>query len=71
VVVIPSSEAVGGSATLTPVEVAEQLAVSASSVRRWLLDGTLPGIRIAGRYRVEQAALDGLIQRAGPAGNES
>jgi excisionase family DNA binding protein len=57
-VVGSSPEDASGSAALTPIEVAEQLDVSASSVRRWLAVGTLEGVRVGGRYRVRPQAVE-------------
>lgn len=42
---------------LTVEEVASRLRVSTFTVRRWLRDGALQGVRIGGRWRVSEESL--------------
>ena len=46
----------------TPTEVAEILKVKASTVRRWLREGSLRGIRISRVWRIKKDALERLLQ---------
>ncbi len=50
---------------ITPEEAAQQLAVAANTVRSWLREGVLPGIKIGkGRvWRIRQRELDNFINR--------
>lgn len=45
---------------LTIGEVCERLRLSDATVRRMLKDGRLAGVRIAGRWRVPRAAVEGM-----------
>lgn len=47
---------------LTPAEVAEILQVDEQTVRRYLREGKLRGLRIGNRWRVDQADLEAFIQ---------
>ncbi len=48
---------------LTPEVVAELLTVSPSTVRAWLRDGTLKGLKIGGKmWRVREKDLEEFIQ---------
>jgi excisionase family DNA binding protein len=55
---------------IAPSEAAEVLGVSPATVRRWLAEGQLEGVRIGGRLRVAPEALEILIRPAGPARDE-
>lgn len=41
---------------LTPQKVADKLAVSPSTVKRWIQRGILPGLRLVKGYRVHRSA---------------
>ena len=43
---------------------AARLGVTPTTVRRWLSEGRLAGVRVGGRYRVDQEALDAIVQPA-------
>ncbi len=47
---------------LTITEVCEHLRLSDSTVRRMLRDGRLAGVRIAGRWRIPRAAVEGMAR---------
>jgi excisionase family DNA binding protein len=55
---------------LTPADIAKRLGVSEVSVRRWVLEGKLEGIRLGdgqlARYRVSEDALDRFVRPAAP-----
>jgi excisionase family DNA binding protein len=55
---------------LTPADVAKRLGVSEVSVRRWVLEGKLEGVRLGdgqlARYRVSEDALDRFVRPAAP-----
>jgi excisionase family DNA binding protein len=55
---------------LTPRDVAKALGVSDKTVRRWIAEGRVAGVRIGGRLRVAPEALEILIRPAGPARDE-
>jgi excisionase family DNA binding protein len=44
--------------------VAARLGVSAATVRRWLSSGQLEGIRVGGRLRVAERALETIVRSA-------
>lgn len=50
--------------SLTPREAAERLDVSDGTIRRWLADGSLDGVRVGGRLRVRQEAVDAIVRPA-------
>jgi excisionase family DNA binding protein len=57
--------AVSGSAPMrTPKQVAAQLGVSPSSVRRWLADDRIEGVRIGGRLWVPPEAVKRAVRPA-------
>lgn len=43
-------------------EVAEMLAVSPKTVRRWIAEGELPAVKLHRRWRVRAAELDRLFE---------
>ncbi|MDQ3656085.1 MAG: helix-turn-helix domain-containing protein [Chloroflexota bacterium] len=49
---------------LTVAEVAEQLSVTEETVRRWLRDGRLEGVRLSRRagWRIRQSSVDELLE---------
>lgn len=47
---------------LTTAQVAEQLQVDESTIRRWIVDGRLPATRPGRGYRVNPDDLDELLQ---------
>jgi excisionase family DNA binding protein len=47
---------------LTPEQVAERLAVSPYSVRKWLRSGRIKGIKIASLWRIRESDLETFIQ---------
>lgn len=49
---------------LTPREAARRLGVSGGTVRRWLSEGRLEGVRVGGRYRIDAAELERFAQPA-------
>ena len=50
---------------LTPEQIAEQLAVTPSTVRRWIRSGALPAVKAGPRvWRISKADLDEYLQRA-------
>ena len=57
--------------TMTPRQAAALLAVSDGTVRRWLAEGRLPGVRVGGRLRVEPEALETFVRSAGPDNQET
>lgn len=58
----PISESAAPPPTLTPAEVAAQLDVTPTTVRRWLADGRLDGERVGGRLRVDSESLGNVRQ---------
>lgn len=50
---------------LTVPEVADQMSVTEETVRRWLRDGKLEGVRLSRRagWRVRQEAVDAMLER--------
>ena len=52
------------SPTLTPAQAATRLAVSDSTVRRWLAEGRLEGVRVGGRYRIDPDVLEEMLAPA-------
>lgn len=55
-------------ADLDPREAAVRLAVSDGTVRRWVSEGRLPGVRVGGRYRIDAAAVYAIVRPADPGG---
>lgn len=47
---------------LKPNEVAEQLSVSLVTVKKWLREGRLKGVKVSGMWRVYEADLEEMIQ---------
>jgi excisionase family DNA binding protein len=47
--------------TITPLEAADYLKVSTQTIRNWLKNGTLPYIRLGGRYRIEKSVVEQLL----------
>lgn len=47
---------------LTPEQVAEHLQVLPKTVRKWLRDGQLPGVKLGRQWRVAESTIDGLIK---------
>jgi excisionase family DNA binding protein len=50
--------------SLTPAEAAAALGTSASTIRRWLADGRMEGVRIGGRLRIEPEAVQRMVRPA-------
>ena len=50
---------------LTVSQVAEQLQVTAQTIRNWIDAGVLGAVRLGRAYRVRRADLDSLLDRAG------
>jgi len=49
-----------------PETVAEMLDMSPHTVRAWLREGTIKGIKVAGKvWRIKQSELDRLLQEGG------
>lgn len=48
---------------MTPVDLAEALDVSASSVRRWIAEGRLDAVRVGGRLRLAPESFERMVQR--------
>lgn len=46
---------------LTPEEVALRLKVLPKTVRKWLRDGLIPGIKVGRQWRIAASTVDGLI----------
>ena len=71
--VVPPKSSVSSepSSFLTTQEAAARAGVSAASVRRWLREGTLDGVRVVGRLRVDAADLEQVITRAAAIEEES
>jgi excisionase family DNA binding protein len=53
-----------GTDFVRPIDVAEKLGVSRSTVTRWVRNGLLPGLRIAGTTRVHRATLEAIATAA-------
>ncbi len=51
---------------LRVTEVAERLACSERTIRRWIADGTLPSIKFEGLRRVPEEVLDRMIGSGDP-----
>ena len=49
-------------ACLTPEEVAARLKVLPKTVRKWLREGQLPGVKVGRQWRVAESTLDRLIR---------
>lgn len=49
---------------LTPADVAGQLGVTATTVRRWLVEGRLAGTRVGGRLRIDPQAVAEIVRPA-------
>ena len=49
---------------LTTEEVAEALSVRPKTVRRWILDGELPAVKLHRQWRVDAVELERLLRRA-------
>lgn len=47
---------------LKPEEVAEKLAVSPVTIRYWLREGRIKGIKLHGLWRVKQSDLDKIME---------
>ncbi|MDN4593206.1 helix-turn-helix domain-containing protein [Polycladomyces subterraneus] len=47
---------------LKPNEVAEQLSVSLVTVKKWLREGRLKGVKVSGMWRVYESDLEEMIQ---------
>ncbi len=68
---IPSNSA-AGEALLTVGEVARQLRVDTTTVRRWIVSGTLEAVILPHRgkrhgYRIRQSTLNQILQSTAPA----
>ena len=50
---------------LTVPQVAEQLQVTAQTIRNWIDGGVLPAIRVGRAFRVRADDVDALLERAG------
>jgi len=50
---------------LTVSQIAEQLQVTAQTIRNWIDSGVLGAVRVGRAYRVRQTDLDALLERAG------
>lgn len=48
-------------ALLTATEVAKVLRVHPGTVRRWMVDGTLPGIRVGRQIRFRRSDVESLL----------
>ena len=46
----------------TPTEVAEILTVKESTVRRWMRNGAMPGIKIGKFWRIPEEALEAYLE---------
>ena len=64
VVLIASESKSAPSALVTPAQAARELDVSESTVRRWLYEGRVPGIRVGGRLRLSRKALEQVVKPA-------
>jgi excisionase family DNA binding protein len=53
---------------VTPREAAARLDVSDGTIRRWLAEGRIEGVRVGGRLRVAADELERFVQPAGPTG---
>jgi excisionase family DNA binding protein len=49
---------------LTVPQVADELQVTAQTIRNWIGQGTLPAVRIGRAFRVRRADVDALLERA-------
>ena len=50
---------------LTPEEVAEQLKVEITTIRTWLRNGTLKGVKLGGRFwRIKEETLEEFINQS-------
>ena len=49
---------------LTVPQVAEEMQVTAQTIRNWIDHGTLPAVRIGRAFRVRRDDVDALLQRA-------
>lgn len=47
----------------TPEEVGEMLSVKESTVRNWMRNGTMPGIKIGKFWRVPEEALESYLEK--------
>jgi excisionase family DNA binding protein len=50
--------------TLTAREVGERLEVAPATVRRWASEGRIAAVRVGGRIRIHQAALERMVRPA-------
>jgi len=51
---------------LKPNEVAEMLSVSLVTVKKWLREGRLKGVKVSGMWRVRESDLEQMIQEVNP-----
>jgi excisionase family DNA binding protein len=64
VLMTSSRESPSAPPLLSPSEAARELDVSESTIRRWLAEGRVPGIRVGGRLRLEREALQEAVRPA-------
>ena len=51
---------------LSPSQAARRIGTTTRSVQRWIANGSLPGRRVGGRWRVASDALDAFMARGAP-----
>jgi excisionase family DNA binding protein len=49
---------------LTVPQIADELQVTAQTIRNWIDHGSLPAVRIGRAFRVQRADVDALLERA-------
>ena len=52
--------------TIKPKEAAAMLGVSGQTIRLWILNGTLPALRIGSRYRIDEAVIQDILINGTP-----
>ena len=48
---------------ITPLEAAKLLSVSGQTIRNFMKNGTLPFIKIGGRYRIDENDVNAMLQK--------
>ena len=56
---------------LTPEEVATMLKVNTRTIYRWLTNGTLKGVKIAGSWRIKRSDFNTLFENTKPVSENS